>query len=240
MTACGRVTYPGLSMFEQFGNPWRRRRYELLDHLECLKSRRLRFSGFTVAGIAHGMPATHIDLASIANVRQAPLVGDTGWSAHGTRVYYDHRGHELALRDVVGNAIAADGLLELKAPVSLLLKDGEVRAIDIHHAALTHFRYIRSFVELLDQFGLPDTVVTRQANGAASEHRLLYRKARKQLVWSCTHTALTLVRLGNVDEHRPRTPPRGRKSRPTKSTLPLGIRAPAMVPPLGGWAPQTG
>ncbi len=227
-------------MFEHLGKPWRRRRYELLDHLECLKSRRLRFSGFTVAGVAHGMPAAEVDIACVANVRQAPLVGGTGWSAHGTRVYYDHHGHELALADVVSSAIAADGLLELHAPVSLHLRDGEVCAVDIQRAALTHFCYIRSFVELLAQFGLPDAVVTQQANGAASEHRLLYRKTRKQLVWSCVHTALTLVRLGDAEGHRPRTPPRGRKSRPTKSTLPLGLRAPAMLPPLGGWAPQAG
>lgn len=222
-----------------FGNKDREwgRRYELLEHLECLKLRRLSLTDITVAGIAHGSAADRVPFDQLVMVCVAPVAGaEEKWLTLGDHAFYPRAGRMQPLDKIVKNAIATDGLLVLKQHVGLMLRDGEVRGMEIYSPALTHFCYIRTYVDLLDQFGLPDAVATRRPHGEALDHTLLYRRSDKQLVWDCRQTALSLVRLGQADAHAPR----GRKRRPARVRRAPRDSAPTMPLPLGDWAPQAG
>lgn len=220
-------------MFESIDRPWRRR-YELLEHLECLKLRRLSLAGITVAGVAYGSAATAVPEDQVVMVSFAPGAGaEEHWLALGAHAFHARAGRLQPLATVIHNAIATDGALTLKQHVRLVLRDGEVRGIEIHGPTLAHFCYIRSFVDLLDQFGLPDTVITRRSADEVLDHTLLYRRSDKQLVWDCRHKTLSLVRLGQPDAPAPR----GRRQGLIKRRRGA---APAIGLPLGDWAPQPG
>lgn len=219
-------------MFSYKHSAWRRR-YELLDHLECLKLRRLSLAGITVAGVTFGSAAEQVALDEVVMVSFTPGAAvEEKWLALGQHAFCARAGRLQPLTAVIHDAIANDGLLVLKQHVGLMLRDGAVRGIEIYGPALAHFCYIRTFVDLLDQFGLPDAVVTRRHGDEPLEQRLLYRKSDKQLVWDCRQRALSLVRLGQGDAPAPR----GRKRR----LLPQRLSAPPLALPLGDWAPQPG
>lgn len=219
-------------MFQTIARPWRRRRFELLDHLECLKSPHLRLDEVTVAGLVHGCAAPRLARDRVVAARAAPILANWRTSACGERLYVGHAGQPLTLSDVVDSALRSDGLLVLRENIGIVLRAGEVRAIEIYRPVLKHFCYIRSYVDLLGQFGLPEAVKTREADGNPTHRTLLYPGNSKQLVWRCRDNALNLVRLGDLDDApQRRQPPRGGKRRFVMPRLPVGLPRPVVGPP---------
>lgn len=199
--------------------------------------RRLSLTDITVGASLTVPRPTACRSIQLVMVCVAPVAGaEEKWLTLGDHAFYPRAGRMQPLDKIVKNAIATDGLLVLKQHVGLMLRDGEVRGMEIYSPALTHFCYIRTYVDLLDQFGLPDAVVIRRPHGEALDHTLLYRRSDKQLVWDCRQTALSLVRLGQADAHAPRA----RKRRPARVRRAPRDSAPTMPLPLGDWAPQAG
>ena len=155
---------------------WRGVREEL-DEIFDYNLRQLALSMRDMAyGVATALPLPDPEFDFVIQV----------WNAAGARLYYAHRHADppgparpgfTTANTSEGRwrvfAIATDGLLVLKQHVGLMLRDGDVRGIEIYSPALTHFCYIRTYVDLLDQFGLPDAVATRRPHGEALDHTLL-------------------------------------------------------------------
>lgn len=192
----------------------RRRRFELLEHLECLKSRRLRLHHLMVAGVPFGAQAADFPLEHVVAARGGSTI------PRGTLVRRD----DAAWLDTVRELASGDGWLLLEGGVALALRDGEVRGIEIQAPVRRHFCYIRSYVDLLHLFGLPDTVHTRYGEEGPVAHTLCYRRQHKQLVWDCRADALSLARLGDFgDGPRVRRPPRGGHRQRVSPRPSLGI-----------------
>ena len=222
-------------MLEAIARPWWRQRFELLDHLECLKSRRLRLDEIVVAGVAYGSPATQLPLDRVVAAHVAPLDATEHSPLYGVQFESERDRQPSDLTDRVVRAINGDGVLMLREHVGVALRGGEVRGIEIYRPALAHFCYIRSYVELLEQFGLPKAVKTRHVDGSPAEHTLFYPKINKQLVWDRRDNALSVVRLGDfLERPQNRQPPRG-KRRFRLPRLPRGMIYPVPGPPLGNW-----
>ena len=222
-------------MFGPIARPWRRQRFELLDHLECLKSRRLRLDEITVAGVVYGSPATQLPLERVVAAHVAPLAASEQSPLYAAQFVSDREHQPSDLADRVARTINADGVLMLREHVGIALRGAEVRGIEIYRPALAHFCYIRSYVELLEQFGLPAAVKTRHVDGSPAEHTLLYPQINKQLVWDPRDHALSVVRLGDfLERPQNRRPPRG-KRRFRLPRLPPGMTSPVPGPPLGNW-----
>ena len=222
-------------MFGPIARPWRRQRFELLDHLECLKSRRLRLDEIAVAGVAYGSPATQLPLDRVVAAHVTPLAASEQSPLCAAQFDSDRDLQPSDLQERVARAINADGVLLLREHVGIALRGGEARGIEIYRPALAHFCYIRSYVELLDQFGLPEAVKTRHVDGCPAEHTLLYSKINKQLVWDRRDNALSVVRLGDfLERPQNRRPPRG-KLRVRFPRLPPGMTYPMPESPLGNW-----
>lgn len=217
-------------MFEAFGGLMRRRPFELLEHLECLKSRRLRLEHLLVAGVPFGGRVQDLPLERVVAVRTGATL------PRGTLVRRDDAAWSGALRELE----SGDGWLLLEGDVALTLRDGEVRGIEIQAPVRRHFCYIRSYVDLLHLFGLPDAVHTRCGEEGPVAHTLSYRRQHKQVVWDCRADALALARLGDFgDGPRVRRPPRGGRRLPVRSRMPLGID-PLPGAPAWGLAFETG
>lgn len=214
------------------GGIWRRR-LELLDNLEYLKSRRLRLDDIVVSGVALGRPAAQALSARVLAARCASGGAHDGWKPvtwlrpAGEE---DDSSWSVILRDI----LAGDGWLLLEDHVGLTIRAGEVRAIEIHRPALRHFCYIRSYVDLLHLFGLPDAVHTRCGDEGPVAHTLSYHRQHKRIVWDCRANALVVAHLGDFgDGPRFRRPPRGGRRLRVNPRPSLGI------PPLPG-APAWG
>ncbi|MGE0859045.1 MAG: hypothetical protein AB7I01_09890 [Gammaproteobacteria bacterium] len=211
-------------MLEAFGGLMRRRRFELLEHLECLKSRRLRLEHLVVAGVPYGGRMDEVPLERVV------AIGARASFPHGSVLRREHADWEEGLRALR----AGEGWLLLEGDVALALRDGEVRGFELQAPVRRHFCYIRSYVDLLHLFGLPDTVHTRCGDEGPVAHTLSYHRQHKRIVWDCRANALVVARLGDFgDGPRVRRPPRGGRRLRVNPRPSLGI------PPLPG-APAWG
>ncbi|MBX9608292.1 MAG: hypothetical protein K2Y51_18890 [Gammaproteobacteria bacterium] len=211
-------------MLEAFGGLMRRRRFELLEHLECMKSRRLRLDHLVVAGVPYRASADEVPLERVVAVRARAT------AARGALVRRDDAGWSEALHGLQ----SGEGWLLLEGDVALALSDGEVRGFELQAPVRRHFCYIRSYVDLLHLFGLPDAVHTRCGDDGPVAHTLSYHRQHKRIVWDCRADALVVARLGDFgDGPRVRRPPRGGHGLRVKPRSSLGI------PPLPG-APAWG
>lgn len=169
---------------------------EILEDLTVLRSRLPSLSELALSGVSYGSKASDFPIERVVEVTLAPIVKSSESSSGKPSVYRDGSGHELALAEVVEDALANGGVLHFFEKVSFKIKNGTVAGFALYGAHLDAFRYITSQEQLVREFGKPDTVVLNEAYGDLMGYFNLWSDSQKRVAWDEWNKRIYLVSIG--------------------------------------------
>lgn len=175
-----------------------RRLIEVLDHMEAVKSPSLRLEELMLDGVPYGCSARDFPTARVTEVTLAPIVKSSSSSSTAATIYWDEGGRELALAEVIDNALAHGGILHFSNKVSFRISDGRVVGFAIYGQQLDAFRAIQSQDQLVREFGEPDLIERKEAHGDLMGYSNTWNTPPRKVFWDEWDKRISGVNLGFV------------------------------------------